>query len=55
MSTSDVAMIVVILVIAVLVAFLAMSETSLTQTTRVRAYSLEEDGRRWAPQLRRLV
>ena len=55
MSSTDVVMIVVIGVLAVFVAFMAMSETALTQMTKIRAYSLEEDGRRWAAQLRRLV
>ncbi len=55
MSTTDIAMIAVVLVLAVLVAFMAMSETALTQMSKIRAYSLEEDGHRWATLLRRLV
>ncbi|MGH3849258.1 MAG: CNNM domain-containing protein, partial [Pseudonocardiaceae bacterium] len=38
-----------------LAAFLAMAETSLTRTNRVKAITLVEEGRRGAPALKRLV
>ena len=55
MRTSDVAMLLTVLVIWILQAFLAMSETSLTSTNRIRAMALEEEGKRGSKQLSRLV
>jgi magnesium and cobalt exporter, CNNM family len=54
-GSSDVALIVVVVVAAIVSSFLAMAETALTRVSRVKAIALEEEGRRWAPQLARLV
>lgn len=55
MRTADVAMLAVVFVIWFLQAFLAMSETSLTGTNRIRAMALHEEKRRGSKQLLRLV
>jgi CBS domain containing-hemolysin-like protein len=56
MSSSGAALIgVAIFVLLVIAGFLAMAETSLTRLNRVRALSLEEEGRKRAPALVRLV
>lgn len=55
MTTSDVAMLVTVLIIWIFQAFLAMSETSLTSTNRIRAMALDEDDRRGSKHLLRLV
>jgi CBS domain containing-hemolysin-like protein len=55
MSAAEVVMLVVIVVLVVLAAFLALAETSLTRVSRVKALALEEEGRRGATRLVRLV
>jgi CBS domain containing-hemolysin-like protein len=55
MNSADVAYIAVIVVLIALTAFLAMSETALTRMNKVKAMALEEEGRRGAPALTRLV
>ena len=55
MTTSEIAGLVTIVVLLALQAVLAVAETSLTRTSRVRAISLEEEGRRGAGLLSRLV
>ena len=55
MSSSDIWLIVVIVVATVMASFLAMAETALTRINRVKAMALEDDGRRWAKPLVRLV
>lgn len=54
MST-DVIFILVIVVLVVLAAFLAMAETALTRANRIKVMAMEEEGRRGAGVLRRLV
>jgi CBS domain containing-hemolysin-like protein len=46
---------VAVVLLTAIAAFLAMSETAVTRTTRIRAIHLEEEGRRGARQLRALV
>jgi putative hemolysin len=53
--TTDWVLLVVVLVLIALSAVFSMSETSLTRTSRVKALSLEDDGRRGSRQLVRLV
>jgi CBS domain containing-hemolysin-like protein len=48
-------LIVVVVVATIVASFLAMAETALTRVTTVDAISLEDEGRRWAKQLGRLV
>jgi magnesium and cobalt exporter, CNNM family len=55
MTSSDVWLIVVIVIATVVASFLAMAETALTRINRAKAMALEDDGRRWAKQLVRLV
>jgi putative hemolysin len=55
MAALDWAMLAVVIVLIAASAGLAMAETSLTRTSRVKALSLEDDGRRGARQLVRLV
>ena len=54
-STGDIWSLVAVLLLTVIAAFLAMSETAVTRTNRIRAIHLEEEGRRGARQLRALV
>jgi len=51
----DVAMLVVIVVLLAASGFLALAETSLVRTSKVKARSLEEDGHKGAHRLTRLV
>jgi CBS domain containing-hemolysin-like protein len=53
--SEDVGLIVVIVVSTVLSSFLAMAETALTRISKVDAITLEEEGRRGAAKLSRLV
>jgi CBS domain containing-hemolysin-like protein len=54
-SPGDIWSLVAVLLLTVIAAFLAMSETAVTRTNRIRAIHLEEEGRRGARQLRALV
>jgi CBS domain containing-hemolysin-like protein len=53
--SEDFWLIVVVIVATIVASFLAMAETALTRVTTVDAISLEDEGRRWARQLGRLV
>jgi putative hemolysin len=53
--SEDVGLIIVIVISTVVSSFLAMAETALTRISRVDAITLEEEGRRWAGKLARLV
>jgi magnesium and cobalt exporter, CNNM family len=55
LTVNDVWTLAAVAVLTALAAFLAMSETSITRTNRIRAMHLEEEGRRGAAQLRTLV
>src|SRR4051812_13722426 len=55
MNSTDWIVILAVIVLIVLTGFLAMSETALTRTNRVRAIALEEEGHRSARPLSRLV
>ena len=55
MSTAEVVAVTAVLVLVGLAAFLALSETSLTHLPRSKALALEEEGRRGAATLRRLL
>ncbi len=55
LGTSDWVMVAVVIVLLTASAGLAMAETSLTRTSRVKALSLEDDARRGAKHLVRLV
>lgn len=52
---SDSVLIAIIVILLAFAAFLALAETSLTRTSRARAMSLEEEGRRGSRLLRRLI
>jgi CBS domain containing-hemolysin-like protein len=54
-SPGDIWALVAVVLLTVIAAFLAMSETAVTRTNRIRAIHLEEEGRRGARQLRALV
>jgi CBS domain containing-hemolysin-like protein len=54
-SPGDIWSLVAVVLLTGLAAFLAMSETAVTRTNRIRAIHLEEEGRRGARQLRSLV
>jgi CBS domain containing-hemolysin-like protein len=53
--SEDVWLIVIVVVATFISAFLAMAETALTRVGKVDAITLEDEGRRWARQLFRLV
>jgi CBS domain containing-hemolysin-like protein len=55
LSTGDIWTLVAVVLLTGVAAFLAMSETAVTRTNRIRAVTLEEEGRRGARQLRELV
>ncbi|HZD73157.1 MAG TPA: DUF21 domain-containing protein, partial [Actinomycetota bacterium] len=55
LSTGDIWTLVAVVLLTGVAAFLAMSETSVTRTNRIRAVHLEEENRRGARQLRALV
>ena len=55
MNTSDWIMVASVGVLWGMAAFIAMSETSLTRITPIKATAMEEEGRRGAARLRRLV
>jgi CBS domain containing-hemolysin-like protein len=55
LSTGDIWTLVAVVLLTGVAAFLAMSETAVTRTNRIRALRLEEEGRRGARQLRELV
>ncbi|MER3452849.1 MAG: hypothetical protein C4344_04090 [Acidimicrobiia bacterium] len=55
MSTGDLGLVAAIVVLVATSAFLALAETALTHISRVKAIALEEEGRRGAERLRRLV
>jgi len=55
LSSGDVWTLVAVVLLTAVAAFLAMSETAITRTNRIRAIHLEEEGRRGARQLRALV
>ncbi len=54
-GTTDVILVVVVVVLIALTGLLAMSETALTRTSKVKAQALVEEHRRGAPTLLRLV
>ena len=54
-SPGDIWALIAVVLLTVIAAFLAMSETAVTRTNRIRAIHLEEEGRRGARQLRALV
>jgi len=54
-TTSDVVMLVAVGLLWLLAGFLALSETSLTRISRVKAIAMEDEGRRGAARLARLV
>jgi len=54
-TTADAWLLVVVAVFIALSAFLALAETGLTRTSRVKAVALEEQGKRGAPALLRLM
>jgi CBS domain containing-hemolysin-like protein len=54
-TTADAWLLVAVAVFIALSAFLALAETGLTRTSRVKAVALEEQGRRGAPALLRLM
>jgi putative hemolysin len=55
LTTGDIWTLVAVALLTVLAAFLAMAETSVTRTTRIRALHLQEEHRRGARQLLALV
>jgi magnesium and cobalt exporter, CNNM family len=55
LSPGDIWTLVAVVLLTGVAAFLAMSETAVTRTNRIRALHLEEEGRRGARQLRELV
>ena len=55
MTTTQALMLAAILALILLAGFFAMSETSLTRISRVKAMTMEEEGRRGAAKLARLV
>jgi CBS domain containing-hemolysin-like protein len=55
LSTSDIWTLAAVVLLTAVAAFLALSETAVTRTNRIRAFHLEEEGRRGARQLRELV
>ena len=55
LSPGDIWTLVAVVLLTGVAAFLAMSETAVTRTNRIRAIHLEEEGRRGARQLRELV
>jgi magnesium and cobalt exporter, CNNM family len=55
LSPGDIWSLVAVVLLTGMAAFLAMSETAVTRTNRIRAARLEEEGRRGARQLRDLV
>jgi CBS domain containing-hemolysin-like protein len=55
LSPGDVWSLAAVVLLTGIAAFLAMSETAVTRTNRIRAIHLEEEGRRGARQLRALV
>jgi putative hemolysin len=55
LQTTDIWLLVVVFVFIVISGFLAMSETGLTRMNRVKAIALEEQGRRGATALRKLI
>ncbi|MGH9152414.1 MAG: hemolysin family protein [Acidimicrobiales bacterium] len=55
MTTSQALMLGAVAALVLLAAFFAMSETSLTRISRVKAITMEEEGRRGAARLARLV
>jgi CBS domain containing-hemolysin-like protein len=54
-GTEDIILLVVVVVLIIATGFLAMSETALTRTTKVKAMTMVEEKRRGAPTLLRLV
>src|SRR5687767_5738804 len=55
MTTRDTILLVIIAVSTVVASFLALAETALTRINRVKAITLEEEGRRGAARLVRLI
>jgi CBS domain containing-hemolysin-like protein len=55
LSTGDIWTLLAVVLLTGVAAFLALSETAVTRTNRIRAVHLEEEGRRGARQLRGLV
>ena len=55
MTTGQLLMLATVFALILLAGFFAMAETSLTRISRVKAITLEEEGRRGAPRLTRLV
>jgi putative hemolysin len=55
LQTNDIWLLVVVFVFIVISGFLALSETGLTRMNRVKAITLEEQGRRGAAALRKLI
>ena len=55
MTTTDLVMLGAVAVLWMAAAFLALSETSLTRISRIKAITMEEEGRRGAARLARLV
>ncbi|HEX2700412.1 MAG TPA: hemolysin family protein [Acidimicrobiales bacterium] len=55
MTTSQGLMLAVVFALILLAGFFAMAETSLTRISRIKAMTLEEEGRRGAPRLARLI
>jgi CBS domain containing-hemolysin-like protein len=54
-TTGDAWLLVLVIILILLSGFLAMAETGLTRMNRVKATALEEQGRRGAPALRKLI
>ncbi|HET9059322.1 MAG TPA: hemolysin family protein [Acidimicrobiales bacterium] len=54
-SSADTGLVIAVVVLIALSAMFALSETALTRISRVKAYSLKEEGRRGAASLYRLV
>ena len=55
MTTSQALMLAAVFALILLAGFFAMAETSLTRISRIKAITLEEEGRRGAPRLARLI
>ncbi len=55
MSGSDIGILIAVVTLIILAGFLALAETSLTRMNRIKAMTLEEEGRRGAGLLARLV
>jgi CBS domain containing-hemolysin-like protein len=55
LSAGDIWTLIAVVLLTGVAAFLALSETAVTRTNRIRAVHLEEEGRRGARQLRELV